>query len=131
MLIQYGSLKRKIVAVSFFGTVSLNNFFSLKFDPNLTSHNTGLRNDSMKTIPCSESAGRLLSNGKPQNMLRLHSFGTFWTLSTQNQWEITRVGKINLNSTDAYIWPQKKLAPKTRKLQIQLRDKTLLIVNRP
>ena len=40
-LIQYGSLKRKIVSVSFFCTVSLDNFFSLKFDPTSTSHNSG------------------------------------------------------------------------------------------
>ena len=47
-LIQYGSLKRKIVAVLFFCTVSLDNFFSLKFDPTLTSHNLGLKNYSNK-----------------------------------------------------------------------------------
>ena len=47
-LIQYGSLKRKIVVVSFFRTVSLDNFFSLKFDPTLTSHNLGLKNYSNK-----------------------------------------------------------------------------------
>ena len=26
--------------------------------------------------------------------LRLHSFGPFWTISTENQWEISEVGRL-------------------------------------
>ena len=27
--------------------------------------------------------------------LRLHSFGPFWTISTENQWEITEIGRLS------------------------------------
>ena len=101
-LIQYGSLKRKIVAVSFFCTVSLHNFFSLKFDPTSTSHNSGSKNYSNKnyhifrkpwtsafrwyTLDTSEKCSNLR-----KKRLRLRSFGPFWTISTENQWEITEI----------------------------------------
>ena len=85
-LIQYGSLKRKIVAVLFFCTLLPDNFFSLKFDPTLTSHNLGLKNYSNKnhhifrkpwtsafrwhTLNTSEK----FSNPRKKRF-RLHSFG--------------------------------------------------------
>ena len=101
-LIQYGSLKRKIVAVLFFCTVSLDNFFSLKFDPTLTSHNSGLKNYSNKNYHifrkpwtsafrwCTLDTSEKCSNLRKKR-LRLRSFGPFWTISTENQWEITEI----------------------------------------
>ena len=105
-LIQYGSLKRKIVAVLFFCTVSLDNFFSLKFDPTLSSRNSGLKNYSNKnyhifrkpwtsafrwyTLDTSEKCSNLR-----KKRLRLHSFGPFRTLSIDNQREISEVGCLS------------------------------------
>ena len=105
-LIQYGSLKRKIVAVLFFCTVSLDNFFSLKFDPTLSSRNSGLKNYSNKnyhifrkpwtsafrwyTLDTSEKCSNLR-----KKRLRLHSFGPLWTISTGNQWEISEFGRLS------------------------------------
>ena len=105
-LIQYGSLKRKIVAVSFFRTVSLDNFFSLKFDPTSTSHNLVSKNYSNKnyhifrkpwtsafrwyTLDTSEKCSNLRKKS-----LRLRSFGPFWTISTENQWEITEIERLS------------------------------------
>ena len=106
MLIQYGSLKRKIVAVLFFRTVSLNNFFSLKFDPTLSSRNSGLKNYSNKNYHifrkpwtsdfrwCTLDTSEKCSNLRKKR-LRLHSFGPLWTISTGNQWEISEFGRLS------------------------------------
>ena len=108
MFYSYEGLKRKIVAMLFFRTVSLNNFFSLKFDPTLNSQNsTNSTNYSNKdhhifrkprtsafrrhnTLDTSEK----ISNLRKKH-LRLHSFGLLWTISTGNQWEISEVGRLN------------------------------------
>ena len=114
MLIQWQNLKRKIVAVLFFCTVSLDNFFSLKFDPTLTSRNLGSKNYSNKnyhifrkpwtsafrwyTLDTSEKCSNLR-----KKRLRLHSFGPLWTISTGNQWEISEFGRLSCFS-DFFVW---------------------------
>ena len=114
MLIQYGSLKRKIVAVSFFFDAAIWQFFFLKFDPTLTSHNSGLKNYSNKnyhifrkpwtsafrwyTLDTSEKCSNLR-----KKRLRLHSFGPLWTISTGNQWEISEFDRLSCFS-DFFVW---------------------------
>ena len=35
--------------------------------------------------------------------LRLHSFGPFWTISTENQWEISEVGRLSC-FIEFFVW---------------------------
>ena len=76
-------------------------FPSLNFDPTLTSHDSGLKNDSI----VSESPGPQLSDGifwipqknlqQRKKRLRVPIFGPIWTISTGNQWEICEVGRLS------------------------------------
>ena len=81
---------------------------SLKFQTPLTlrSHSSGLKNYSNKnyhifrkpwtsafrwhTLNTSEK----FSNPR-KKCLRLRSFGLFWTISTENQWEITEIERLS------------------------------------
>ena len=93
--------KRKIVALLFLLTL-------LKFQTPLTlsSHNSGSKNYSNKnhhifrkpwtsafrwyTLDTSEKCFNLR-----KKRLRLRSFGPFWTISTENQWEITEIERLS------------------------------------
>ena len=89
--------------------------FLLKFGLTLTSHNSGLKNDSIKNHDIFRigrtSAFKWYTRIPPR--LRLHSFGPLWTISTGNQWEINalyshreqlEVGNIFKINVFAHFW---------------------------
>ena len=82
------------------------NCFSFQTPLTLSSHNSGSKNYSNKnhhifrkpwtsafrwhTLKISEK------NFNPRKKrLRLRSFGPFWTISTENQWEISEIGRLS------------------------------------
>ena len=100
-LIQYWSLKRKIVA-GFFKQSHTTDFCCW----NLTSHNSCLKNVSIKYH-------HIFWNYLPwilqkisnlgQMCLRLHNFGPLWTNFTGNQWEISEVCRLSC-FIDFFVW---------------------------
>ena len=79
----------------------------LKFQTLLTlsSHNSGSKNYSNKNHHIfrkpwtSAFRWHTLYTSENSNLrkkrLRLHSFGPFWTIFTENQWEITEIGRLS------------------------------------
>ena len=43
------------------------------------------------------------SSEPEKRRLRLHSFGPFWTISTENQWEITEIGRLSCFSDFLFV----------------------------
>ena len=111
-LIQYGGVKQKNVAVSFFFDIAILQKKFLRFDPTLGSNNYRLTNYNIKNH-------HIFRNGRTsafiawhthgmaypgylviflqqrKKRLRLHSFGPLWTISTGNQWEISEFGRLS------------------------------------
>ena len=100
------------VLVFCYASSQINFFYNL--DPSLNSDNYGSKNYSSNNYHIFRktwtSAFRwyiLDTSEKCSNLrkkrLRLHSFGPFWTISTENQWEISEFGCLSC-FIDFFVW---------------------------